>query len=423
MKIGVLSKRYKVSVDCLYYYIKIGLLVPRRKEKQYFIDETCERDLQLILTYKQWGFSLTEIHSILTHYRISSMQQPEDVMNIISTMQQKYEQFQAEIDELARKQQEIKEAKETLLRAVEKSSLDTSRSVIGVPLAMLDLLVCPKCGKALQFSNARMTRRYITDAEVSCPCGYEAEIRDGILLTPNKNTSKYDRPDLQREFYRDIPDELVSIYQQSYNWMDDKIHKIGPDGKIVLETHLNAYFFLQFHLHHLEKQNCKIILIDKFPEILMLYKDFLERNNIDIDILFIADNSTQWPLAHGNVDIFIDFFSSNEHQFYHQSNLIGEVKPFLSPVAHVVGTYFFFPSAQRSIQNLLQNYPEASRNNFNAPLFRTAMREAGFAKVESRMIGTTSNTGSNWCFGFMEQGEDISLCSFLAKKRNYPAGL
>lgn len=73
MRIGTLAKKYKISVDSLYYYINIGLIVPPRKGKQYFVDETCERDLQLILTYKKWGFSLKEIHSVLTRYRISCM--------------------------------------------------------------------------------------------------------------------------------------------------------------------------------------------------------------------------------------------------------------------------------------------------------------------------------------------------------------
>lgn len=410
MRIGILSKRYNISVDSLYYYINIGLLVPLRKNKQYCIDETCERDLQLILTYKRWGFSLKEIHSILTRYRISSMQQPEDVMYIVSTMQRKYVQLQKDIDELVRKQREINEAKEKLLHTIK----ETPHSTIGVPLSMLDLLMCPNCEKPFQFSNAKMTRRYIIDAEIICPCGYKAEIRDGILITANKNTSEYDRPDLQREFYRNIPDEIISIYQRAYNWMGESMDKIGLEGKVVLETHLNAYFSLQFERNHLEKQSCKIILIDKFPEILLLYKDFLERCNTDIDILFIADNSMEWPLVHGKVDIFVDFFSSNEHHFYNRSHLINDIKHFLAPASHVVGTYFFFPNAQLSIQNLLRDYPEAYHYNFNLSSFIAAMKEAEFTKIDSSLIGTTSNIGNNWCFGFMEKGEDISLLSFLA---------
>lgn len=411
MRIGVLSKKYKVSVACLYYYIKMGLLVPVRREKQYFIDEACEKDLQLILTYKQWGFSLKEIHFILTRCRISNMQQPEDVMDIVSTMRQKYVELQKEIDEIVKKQQEIKTAEEKLLHAIR----ETSHAVIGVPLSMVNLLICPNCGKTFQLFNAKMTQRHIMDAEVACPCGYGAEIRDGIFITANKNTSEYDRPDLQREFYRNIPDELISIYQRAYNWMGGRMDQVGLEGKVVLETHLNAYFFLQFELNRLEKQNCKVILIDKFPEILLLYKDFLERRNTDIDILFIADNSTKWPLARGSIDVFVDFFSSNEHQFYNQNSLINEIKHFFSPHLHVIGTYFFFPNAPRSIQNLLRNYPEACRNNFNLSAFKTAMKAAEFTKFDSSLIGTTTNIGDNWCFGFMEKGEAISLLSFMAK--------
>ena len=412
MRIGTLAKKYKISVDSLYYYINIGLIVPPRKGKQYFVDETCERDLQLILTYKKWGFSLKEIHSVLTRYRISCMQQPEDIVDIICAMQRKYDQLQNEIDELMTRQRENGDAKEKLRNT---DSLEP-RQDIGVPLSMLDLLVCPRCGQSFQLCNARMTHRCITHADVSCQCGYKAEITDGIFITGNNNTSQYDRPDLQREFYRDMPDELISIYQRSYNWMRERLGQIDIDRKILMETHLNAYFSLQFQLEHLEKHQCKVILIDKFPEILALYKDFLERRNTSLEVLFIADGSMRLPLVPGRVDVLIDFFSSNEHQFYNQSSLLDEVKDFLAPASHIVGTYFYLPDGQRSVHNLLRNYPEACRSNFSLPAFKMAIRRSGFAKVDDSLIGRTSNVGANWCFGFMEEGDDIALLSFLCKR-------
>ncbi|WP_281680239.1 MerR family transcriptional regulator [Synergistes jonesii] len=417
MRIGTLSKKYNIPVDSLYYYIKVGLLVPLRKGKRYSIDDTCERDLKLIITYKQWGFSLKEIHSILTRYRISCTQQPEDVRDIIIMLQNKYEQLEKEKDEISRKQQAITNAKSELSRTEKHKP----NKLMGVPLSMLDMLRCPSCGGAFSLSAAKMDNRCIYDADVSCTCGYAAKITDGIFITGNRNVSRYDRPDLQREFYRDMPDELISIYQKSYNWMGEHIDSIGIDKKVIMETHLNAYFSLQFQLDRLEKHKCKVVLTDKFPEILALYKDFLEERGTSLDILFIADNSTHLPLAEGSVDIFIDFFGSNEHQFYNQSSLINELAPYFSPSAQIIGTYFSIRNGQRSIRSLIENYPEACHDNFNLYSFRKGLDSAGFTKVESAVVGKTSNVGSNWCFGFMAKGDSIELLSFWCKRNIAPA--
>ena len=71
MKIGQVAQRYGISRDNLYYYINYGLLVPPRIDKQYVFDDETLSDLERILELKDLGFTLAEIHRILSLVRIS----------------------------------------------------------------------------------------------------------------------------------------------------------------------------------------------------------------------------------------------------------------------------------------------------------------------------------------------------------------
>ena len=70
---------------------------------------------------------------------------------------------------------------------------------------------------------------------------------------------------------------------------------------------MNGYFFLYKHFNRLPT-DCLYIIVDKFPETLRTYKKLLEQLNLPLEILFIADNSVNYPLRERCVDLLISFF-------------------------------------------------------------------------------------------------------------------
>lgn len=418
MKISSLASKYDISKDALYFYISKGLLIPRMSGKQYIVDETFERDLQLILKYRDWGFSLNEILSILSATRKNSYDDDNIVATFISEMLlRKAESIRDEISGLREKLVNIMAENERIL-AGESFGKDDRKRQIGVPFSMISMLRCPQCGGSFNFSNSEMSQTQIMNADLTCSCGYCAKIKNGILITPNRNQSKYDHADVSREIYNDIPDILVSLYQKSYYWMEQCLDSVLKPGAVVMETHLNDYFYLQYELGMLEKNNCRLILVDKFPEILEMYKALLERQaGNDLEVLLIADAGTELPLCGNIVDVFADFFASNEHQFFNDTNLIEEMSKYISPAGHIIATYFSIPEGRESIKNMRQLYPESSAENFSLPIFRQRLRDAGYTEVENEFIGETVETGDNyWCFGFVDKDEKIRLDSYLMKK-------
>ena len=127
-----------------------------------------------------------------------------------------------------------------------------------------------------------------------------------------------------------------------------------------------------------------------------MYKRLIEKQAPDLDILYLADSSTCFPLKPGCIDLHLDFFAANEHNFYHDTFLYKELFPYLAPKADLIGTYFYFDYAPRSMKQLLSQYPESYYKNFNLEYFHTSLKEAGYELLEEEDSGCTTDSGAIW---------------------------
>jgi len=407
MKIGQISRKYGISKDNLYYYINYGLLVPPKLNSQYVFDDETIRDLEWIMELKDMDYPLQDIHKMISLRRISNLENPEDR----SDLRDMYTAKRSEcIDQIRHCESIIENLDEKIM---ELSRTDeTPAAKTGLPLNMLNLLRCPVCGEALSISDVSMDMRYIYSGKFTCTCGYTAVVDDGILITPNRYEGEHDKPDVSRELYKDLPPALISLFQRSYNWMKDQLSGMDLENKVVMETYINAWFFFHNHQQYFSKTG-RYIIVDKYPETLRMYKELIEKENYDLDILYIADASTNFPITKGCVDLNLDFFAVNEHNFYHDTFLFEEIKPYLKENAALLGTYFYFENGRRSMKSLLGSYPECSANNFSLPYFMEETAKSG-CPVESRKVcGYTTDSGNNLGFSFHVKGEKMYLMSYL----------
>lgn len=407
MRIGEVSKKYGIAKDTLYYYIKIGILVPGLEGEQYNFDENCVRDIKTIVSLKNLDFSLNEIHAIISIMRYSNLQNPQDVHELIGIYENKYNQLAHKLNDIRLSMETIKQTEKTL-----RESLPQATHRTGVPLSFLPVLTCPACGGKMGISNAEMDTRYIYEGVMACSCGYQASIHDGIVSTPCRNTSPYDYPAVM---YKDLPSNLVSMFQRSYNIMAHHLEKTDLKGKIVLETHIGAFFFLQLYLAKMG-QDCRFVVVDKFPEILSIYKRMLDAQNLDLDILYLADAGTDLPLAPGCVDILIDYFSANEHNCFSDEYHLPKLQHLLKPGHEVVGTYFSF-EGQASRKQLQVEYPESKENNFVWKDYKNMLLSNGYEMTNAHYIGFITDSGNNVGFSYHVTGDKLHMHSYTAVKR------
>ena len=410
MRIGKVSELYHISVDNLYYYIKYGLLVPPRPKGQYVFDQATLKDLEWILELKELDFSLREIHIILSLKRISGLADPQDVEELKAIYTGKRDFC---LQEIQQKQKIIGHLEEKI-KELDQHPVSVALKT-GVPLSMLSLLCCPVCKGSLSLTDVEMDQRFLYHGTLGCSCGYEAVIDKGILMTPNKNTNLQDTPDVTRELYKDLPPQLITMFQRSYNWMLEHMEQINLHHKVIAETYINAWFFMHNHLEYLPADS-RYVVIDKYPETLLMYKHLIEKQRPDLDILYLADSSTTFPLKAECIDLHLDFFAVNEHNFYHPTFLYQQLRPYLGPQADVIGTYFYFEHAPKSMKQLLAMYPESFYQNFQNSYFHNELKKSGFQLLSEEDCGFTTDSGNNLGFGFHIKGEKMHLLPYHGKR-------
>lgn len=307
MKIGDLSRKLNVSIHAIRHYISLGLLVPERNGKLFDFDPQAVEDLHLIIRLKDMGFTLKEIQTLISLHRTSNWVEPDIMGEYINALQKKTEEHHAQIQLYRNYLDRIN----VELESVEQQ-IDSSQSLIGVPLRAMEYLCCPECKESLTAKDVQMNSRYIYNGKLYCSrCQYALHIDNGIVSSPY--IGGFGTPDVEREKYHDIPSPILTLMQKSYLFVLQNLQNNSGESSVILETDANEFFFLYTHFRKLGKRALYIIT-DRFPQVLRMYKQRIEYMKLDLDILYLADRSGDYPIKPHSIDISIDYFSSNFRQ-------------------------------------------------------------------------------------------------------------
>lgn len=414
MKIGELAQLCGVPQATIRYYVRTGMLVPNDSGSQYNFTQREYQNLQLILKMKQQQFNLKEIQEYLVLTRHSNFIEPDTIDACFRMLNAKRQELNQEITRL---QQSIQDIDQEIMDLSCRASLPSTKT--GVPLAALNLLVCPHCGSRLKVDNASLIDDYIYSGTLRCSnakdCAqsYHALIEHGIVKTGNLYTAPYDAPDLKRGLYRDMVPAFSSALQKCYDFVCDELQKSDLHGKVILEANINGYFFLYHHLNLLP-EDCVCVVIDKYPEILEMYKSLIEQMHLNRQILYIADASLAFPLRHSCVDLHISYLGETEYQLYHPSTFLHDAKQYFKPDVKILGTYLSYDQPAVSRKNLIAKYPEGSDRRSQINYLREDYEAAGF-HFEPTEAGVVLDSGSRqYSFDCHVPGEPLRIFRFTA---------
>jgi len=411
MKISQFANRFGLGINTVRYYVNAGLIVPEKRNGQNIFNEQNLEEMELVLMLKRCGFSIDQIHKTISLTRISNLTTKDDIQDYLAILheQQDYlmlrsEQLQQSIDDLGKYIDEIQKRGDDVI-------LQSSKC--GVPIEFMPYLCCPHCDRSLNFKDTTIINTQIIKAQAICECGYGFKIENGILITEGGFISEYDFPDLDRKFYKDLPASWITLFQKSYNWMYAQWKDMKLKGKIVLENHINCYFFLYTVLNRLDK-DVLYIISDKYREIVELYKSLIEIQNPELKILYIADSTLNYPLRKECVDLFVDYCAINEHAIFDsEDDLIGLMLPFMKKEAHVLGTYFYFDNNSPSYHKLLEEYPPCRPHNYLLSFYKHLVRRYSMKLIKEELDGyVTDACGANRNFSFHVAGDRMSLLSY-----------
>lgn len=411
MKIGEFARRFSTNINTIRYYVNNGLLVPETRNKQYRFNEQTIEDMKLIIRLKQFRFSIGQIHEILSLTRVSNLTAHDDILDYAAILEEKKVFLNTELNTLQLSIKELENYIENIRKLCDTHTARVRKT--GVPLEALQFLCCPHCESTLNFSDTSIENGQIINANVACACGYKASIVNGIFITEGRQISEYDFPDLDRKFYKDLPASWMTLFQRSYNWVYNKMRTVDLKGKVVLENHINCYFFLYTVLAKLDP-GAIYIVSDKYPEVVTLYKELIENQNLGLKILFLADSTFHYPLRRGCVDLYIDYCAMNEYSIFDtKTDLLDIVHPFCKHDADILGTYFYFDPRSASHRKLLHEYPVCRTDNYLLSHFEECTRRNALSMLDSELNGYVTEVGSkNRNFTFHVGGDRLYLHSY-----------
>ena len=415
MKIGVVSKRVRMSPSAIRFYIKQGLIFPEKINNQYNFSEKEIKLLNLINMWKEMGFSLKEIIHLSALKQESNWIEVEDFSYYHNIIENRKNELENELSETKRR---LNLVKEELLNLQNNEFYRhklrvTAYQPFGIPLSCLNLLVCPICGQPLQLQEAQLDYKFVYNGILSCSCNYHAVINQGIIHCGQFSNHILESPDISLSKNKKTSNELSTILQRASNWMlSASYFQFKP--QVIMETRLNAYFFLYPRL----KEICPgstIIISDAFTDTVSLYKQYIEKLNLALNLICIVNEDNQLPIKHSSVDTFIDFGSSNNYNLYESTPYLPQFFPFLQNGGQIIGTFFSLEQAKKSISVLHNMFPRCQTDNYNFSYFKKSLKEY-FDVIDIKNLGFVRDIGSSNMFPFFQIGEKLGIQSFALKK-------
>ncbi len=347
MKIGKFAKKHDVTLDTIRFYMEKGLLVPSKKDSQYYFSEIDSANLEKIKKLKELGFSLSEIQRIFSFQRIGGTSTEVSRRLFLSLLEEKKERVSQEIEKLSNIYSSLNKSIEKLLKEEARHN-----KITGVPINSLNLLRCPSCYKALNISQGYIESNMVIDSEVSCSCGYFSEIREGIFIDPRANRTKLmnGRPMPSKEEYLETASmDQINYLHKGMTKLIELLIKYHDGSEYIMELNNCVGFFLLQYINYLPG-DVVYILVDYDLERVKQIKKNLESYYHNKKFLFLCCDLHSIPLKKASIDIIIDYNMTKHYKEEHERWLIDIIEPFIKEKGFLGGIYSY-SNPQRKAEN------------------------------------------------------------------------
>ncbi|CAM3827688.1 methyltransferase domain-containing protein [Mesobacillus zeae] len=405
MRIGKFGESNRLSIDTIRHYMDIGLIVPEKRGGQYFFDERCQGDLDLILEFKGMGLSLLEIKTILLYRNLAQYTPYEEDAFFQALFTDKYNKLNQDIKELTDTRDRLKRKLDELSKKIPATS-----TFLGIDLSVLSILRCRKCGEKLDLQDGRITKNQVVEGNLGCPCGEEYVIDSGILIVGEPDEPAQ-TPQLQpffaKYFQMTDPIYLENLYH-GLHWAKRKMISVELQGKVLLELGSGYGFFLRNVYQELPEDSV-YIAVDRDLDLLRFLKGILERTGLKRRILFICSDFLDIPVGPHSVDMLIDHAGSSNYGFEHKEFLLKEVDDLIKKEGYLLGSYIAFKNFSKR-SKIEPQY----RHNFNAVRIKENIERLDYIPIDEKTSHYMDKGGE--FENFFVDGEEVFSYSFMGKR-------
>ncbi|MCB4335254.1 methyltransferase domain-containing protein [Bacillus cereus] len=405
MKIGKFGEVNNISIDTIRHYMDLSLIIPEKKGGHYFFDEYCQRDLELILHYKDLGFSLNEIKELFFYKNLAKSMNYEKITFYQSLFKLKYDEMEQEIELLEKKRDKLKEVLHNLSIETEISS-----SILGVDLKVLHLFKCVKCNGNLILEDGIVNKNQIIEGKLICNCGEEYAIISGVL-TAGTSLKAYEKTSLEdsiSDYIHETDTAFLENVQRGGEWSKKKLMQLDLNEKILLDLGSGIGFFLR-NIYEELPEDCLYIVVDRDLNKLLLLKDVIERRNVKRNIVFICADFLNIPIQSNSVDIVIDQSGTSNYSFEHEEFLLRELNSLFKHNCYLLSSFILFNKFSINSQ-----IAPKLRGNFTSAKVTKEIQNLQFQSIDESTSNYLKRGGKYE--DFFVQGEEIYTYSFFGKR-------
>ncbi|ADK05271.1 TPA: methyltransferase domain-containing protein [Bacillus anthracis] len=405
MKIGKFGEVNNLSIDTIRHYMDLSLIIPEKKGAHYFFDEYCQTDLELIIHYKDLGFSLNEIKELFFYKNLAKSMNYEKDTFYQSLFKLKYDKMEQEIELLEKKRDKLKGVLHDLLLTNE-----TSNTIIGIDLSVLHLLTCSKCSKKLILQDGIINNNQIIEGKLICNCGEEYIITSGIISAGKlfKANERTLLEDTISNYIHETDNAYLENMLKEGEWAKKKLIHLDLNNKLILDIGSGLGFFLRSIYEGLP-EDCLYIAVDRDFNKLLFLKDVLARKNPRRNILFICADFLNIPIQNRSVDIVIDHSGTSNYSFEHADFLLHELNPLFKSNCYLLSLFILFKNFSLNSQ-ITNNF----RANFTLSKIKKELQNLQFQSIDESTSNYLKRGGKYE--DFFVQGEEIYTYSFFGKR-------
>jgi len=409
MKIGTFARKFNLNISTIRFYINNGLLSPDRVGGQYELGKECVSDMEKILKYKKYYFSLEEIQ-LLFFMEKASRFQDEIVLEVCTNiLKSKRKQLITERDNLTHFIAEIEGEIENLSTFTANDNTEG-----GIPFSIIPYLYCPNCQKPLRLDSASLSNGSIQQGVLSCECGYTAVASDGIILckdytedTPFKAFENVESVMAMKNQFSPTYRRLIT---KTYIWMYNRIVNQINGVRFIMAGPFTFNFLLEY-IEKLGKDNIYIVFDPSLKRIRKI-KKYL--SSWDYPIVYVVSKPKELPIKRGTVDIYLDDYSTVNSLFTYNTFSTEYISPLLKNSGEVVGIFTTYQHALKSIYNFKKDHPDFMPEKMTLGGLKYQWSQESVKTVEEKVIGTT--TAGELHFPQNAMGEMVEVHGYYAKK-------
>ncbi|NLD20221.1 MAG: MerR family transcriptional regulator [Clostridiales bacterium] len=409
MKIGEFAKKFNTNISTVRYYVNHGLIVPSKKSEHFDFDKGCAKDMETILRYKHYYFSIEEIQLLLFLERTSRFKD-DVILDLCAGIMEKKK------SELIKERRNLDESITKLQAEIEMlpDVPEAANFIKGIPFSFIPNLYCPHCQVPLKLDSASISDGYLVSGELWCSCGYKSTIKDGILLcekhyedTPFKSFKNIESIICMLE---DFSSTYRMLVEKSYIYIHNKIEKHLKEPGLILSGPFQFNFLLSF-IERLDKKNTYVIVDPSKRRIEKMWKYL---NELSCDIVFIAGDLSDVPIRNSSVDVYLDDYSVTNSLFTFNTFSAEKISELLKRSGIVTGVFGSYKKAPKSLTSFRDIQPDFEPKVMTLNNLKYCWHQSGIGMKEVKSIGFTSSSEKDYSHDV--PGEQLEIVAYFAEK-------